>query len=79
MVLQPINNPDRQISYLLKSYWPMKIRYTNTLGQKKSTFQRIPEPYHTQYLIMLDQFDLLDFLLLIGVRRYGSTLQRIHS
>jgi hypothetical protein len=79
MVAQPVVSSARQLSYLLKSYWLMKIRYIEPDGRKKSTFQRIPEPYHSQYLIMLDQFNLLDFILLIGVRRYGSTLQGIPS
>jgi hypothetical protein len=79
MVVQPVINPARQISYLYKSYWPMKIRYVTASGEKRSTFRRIPEPYHTQYLIKLDQFDLLGFILLIGFRRYGNTLRRTLS
>src|SRR5258708_1420905 len=62
MVVQPVINPPQQISYLLKSYWPMKVRYIAIDGQKRSTFWRIREPYHTQYLIVLDQFNLLDFI-----------------
>jgi hypothetical protein len=77
MVVQPVDYPARQISYLYKSYWPMRIRYIDAFGQKQSTFRRIPEPYHSQYLIMLDQVNLLDLVLLIGVRRYGNTLQRV--
>jgi hypothetical protein len=79
MVVQPLRNPVRQVSYLLKSYWPMKVRYVDARGRKSSTFQRIPEPYHSAYLVMLDQFNLLDLILLIGVRRYGNILQRLHT
>jgi hypothetical protein len=75
MVVQPLRNPVRQISYLLKSYWPMKARYVGTDGRKHSTFQRIPEPHHSAYLVMLDEFNLLALVLLVGVRRYRYALQ----
>jgi hypothetical protein len=69
MVVQPLRDPPPQISYLLKSYWPMRVRH-----QKSSTFRRIPEPLHSEYLMMQDRFDLLDFVFLLGVRRQGHRL-----
>jgi hypothetical protein len=75
MVEQPLRHPVSQISYLFKSYWPMKIRYVDMDGHKHSTLQRIPEPLHSAYLVMLDQFNLLDLVLLVGARRYGYALQ----
>ena len=75
MVVQPLKNPEKQISYLLKSYWPMKVRYIDEEGCKRSTLQRIPEPFQSKYLMMLDQFNLLDLVFLVGVRRYGHALQ----
>lgn len=75
MVVQPIIHPARQLSYLLKSYWPMRVRYLDAFGEEMSTFHRLTEPYHSEYLIMLDQLNLLDLILLIGVRRYGHALQ----
>jgi hypothetical protein len=77
MVVQSVDYPARQISYLYKSYWPMRVRYIDAFGEEKSTFRRIPEPYHSQYLIMLNQVNLLDLMLLIGVRRSGNTLQSV--
>jgi hypothetical protein len=77
MFVQPVMHPARQISYLFKSYWPMRVRHVGVLGDEKSTFRRISEPHHTEYLIALNQFNLYDSILLIGVRRYGSTLRRI--
>jgi hypothetical protein len=78
MVVQSVVNPPRQLSYLLKSYWPLRMRYIDAFGEERSNFQRIMEPYHTQYLTILDQFKLLDFIFLIGVRHYGHTLRRTH-
>lgn len=75
MVVQPIIHPARQLSYLLKSYWPMRLRYLDAFGEEMSTFRRLTEPYHSEYLIMLNQWNLLDLVLLIGVRRYGHALQ----
>jgi hypothetical protein len=77
MFVQPLKDSAEQISYLLKSYWPMRVRYTDLSGKEKSTFQRIPEPHQTAYLVMLDRFDLLDFILLIGVRRHRSVLKKL--
>ncbi len=74
MVVQPLRDPPRQISYLLKSYWPMRERHARAGYQKSSTFRRIPEPLHSEYLMMQDQFNLLDFVFLLGVRRQGHRL-----
>jgi hypothetical protein len=77
MVVQPLENPARQVSYLLKSYWPMRIRYIDAYGEERSSFQRIAEPYQAAYLVMLNRFNLLDFVLLIGVRRNGHVLKAL--
>jgi hypothetical protein len=77
MLVQPLKNPAKQISYLFKSYWLMRIRYINVPGEENSAFRRIPEPYQTDYLVMLDRFSLLDFVLLIGVRRNGHVLKAL--
>jgi hypothetical protein len=77
MLVQPLENPAKQISYLFKSYWPMRIRYIDAFGNDQSTFQRVTEPYQTAYLLMLNRFELLDFVLLIGVRRRGHSLNKL--
>jgi hypothetical protein len=75
MVVQPLNDPERQISYLYKSYWPMRVRYLTTAGEEESEFRRIEEPQHSAYLVALNQFTLLDFVFLLGARRYGHALR----
>jgi hypothetical protein len=79
MVTQRLNAPERQISYLFKSYWPMRVRFIGPHGRSVSAFQRIPGPLHSAYLTMLDRSRLLDFLFLFGVRRYGHELRRNSS
>jgi len=74
MVVQPLSDSPPQISYLLKSYWPLRERYVRANGKEFSTFRRIPEPLHSEYLMMQDQFNLLDFVFLLGVRRQGHRL-----
>lgn len=74
MVVQPLNDPAPQVSYLLKSFWPLRERYVQKGSQKSSTFRRIPEPLHSECLMMHDQFNLLDFVFLLGVRRQGHHL-----
>jgi hypothetical protein len=75
MVTQPLKAPARQISYLFKSYWPMRVKFTGMSGKTLSAFQRIPQPLHSAYLIMLGQHRLLDFIFLFGVRRHVHELQ----
>ena len=77
MLVQPLKNPAKQISYLHKSYWPMRIRYVDAFGNDQSTFQRVTQPHQTPYLLMSNRFELLDFVLLIGVRRRGHVLNRL--
>jgi hypothetical protein len=77
MIVQPLRDLARQVSYLFKCFWPMRMRYDMSAGQSRSRFCRIPEPYHSAYLITLHKFDLLDLMFLLGVRRYGDNLHLI--
>ena len=69
MVVQRLRDPAPQISYLLKSYWPLRERYIGLNGKEFSTFKRIPEPSHSQWLILQNQFNLFNFVFLLGARR----------
>jgi len=72
-----INDPGRQLSYLLKSYWPSKGVREMLNGSRKRDRKgrRIPEPYHTQYLLWMDRHRLSDLTVMIGgwSRRKGGS------
>jgi hypothetical protein len=60
----------RQISYLLKGYWPAKPSAPNpaTEGYRRSRRgKRIPEPRHAESLLFLDQQRFSDFVWLHGL------------
>lgn len=68
---QKLKNRPKQLSYLLKSYWPSRrIGPVGADGKRKRerAVHRPPEPYHTQYLLWLDQFDLSKITLLMGCK-----------
>lgn len=61
------------ITYLVKSYWPQRpflpLGANGALKRPRGhNAQRINEPYHTDYLLWLDQWTLSDIVLLMGVR-----------
>lgn len=77
MFVQPLIHPAPQLSYLFKSYWPLRARYLRPDGREASTFRRIPDPLMSEWLIAADRSRLLDFIFLLGVRRQGHRLVRV--
>ncbi len=73
---QPVNDPAKQVSYCVKSYWPQKVRYLDGAGKKRTSPRRLDNALHADWLAWRDQFPLTDFLFLHGVRRYGGELQK---
>ena len=67
---KPPKNNLRQITYRLQSYWPAKAIVISEDGTRKRARQkrRIKEPYHSQVLLWLDQWDVADLTLMIGLR-----------
>ena len=68
---KPLTNLPEPLTYLLKSYWPKKWKgYVSGVDTERRSRDhgRIPEPYHSQYLLWLDQLELKDITLLMGVR-----------
>lgn len=58
----------RRLTYLLQSWWPSKAIWAGAGGRMRSRKrQRIPEPFHTQYLLWLDRNRLSDMTLLVGM------------
>lgn len=72
-----INHPVRQLSYLLKFYWPSKGVRELSDGSRKRDRRggRIPEPYHAQYLLWLNRQRLSEISVMIGgwSRRNGGS------
>jgi hypothetical protein len=67
---KPPKNRLRQVTYRLQSYWPAKAIIISDDGARKRARQkrRIPEPHHSQVLLWLDQWDIADMTLMIGLR-----------
>lgn len=78
---QALSNMPLPLTYLLKSYWPS--RWVSDLRpdgsyDRQSGIARIPEPFHTQALLWLDQWSLKDIILMMGmfVSKDGLKLRR---
>lgn len=58
---EKVRNRRKQVSYLLKAYWPMKaLRFVGGVRKRDRRHHRIPEPYATQALLWLDRHRLRD-------------------
>ena len=66
----PLHDDWTALSYLLKSFWPS--RYSGPVADKgvmrPRKGRRIPEPYHSEYLMWLHQWRLEDITLLKNLR-----------
>lgn len=75
---KPITNLAYVLGYGFKAFWPCKrIGPVGDDGKiKRNRFvARIPEPYHSQYLIWLDQQSVADMTLLMKLQVTRSGLQ----
>lgn len=67
---RPLSNMPLPLTYLLKSYWPSRwvsdLRPDGSYDRKYDS-ARIPEPYHSQALLWLDQWGLKDITLMMGM------------
>ena len=62
----PLHNLPEPISYCCQSYWPVKTFQDAGTGKgKRGPRHRIPEPYHSLYLIWLDHWRLEQLMLLM--------------
>lgn len=79
MTRRPITNRLRTFSYLFKSYWPSRWRgamKANGKFPRSGRAQRIPEPFHSKYLLWLDQYRPQDLALMIGMKATKNGLLR---
>lgn len=80
IVVKPVFDRLRQVSYLVKSFWPSRgIREVDGEIRRDRQPQRIGEPFHTAYLVWLDRHRLLDLVVLNDCwsrRRGGSAAMR---
>ncbi len=79
VLTQPVNDPARQVSYCVKSYWPQKVRYLDDAGKKRTSRRRLDNGLHVDWLVWRDHFPLANFLFLHGVRRYGGELRNARA
>lgn len=66
----PLTNLPDPLTYLLKSFWTSK--WTGKVGsgalRRKNGKSRIPEPFHTQYLLWLHRHSISDISLMMRLR-----------
>lgn len=69
--LQALNSGEARytLSYLFQHWWPSRWRGVNDAGGKiRGPRRRIPEPYHTEWLLWMDRQRLQDLTLLVHLR-----------
>lgn len=75
--IQPLINPPRQLSYLLKSFWPSRWRGPTPNGCKKAKRQqRMPPKWEVELLVKLNRVQVTNLTLMMGMRvtRHGFEL-----
>ncbi len=66
--INALRDVPRQVSYALQSWWPARPVVITERGEKRVRDKhRIPEPYHSQYLLWLHQFTFSDIRLRMGM------------
>ncbi|MXP29819.1 hypothetical protein GRI58_13475 [Porphyrobacter algicida] len=78
---KPLYDLPYPLTYLMQSFWPSRPIFINEAGQRRRVRDKraIPEPFHSQVLLWLDQFELQDLALLIGLRVTRNGLQQTSS
>ena len=64
---QPLTNLPSTLAYRLKHYWPCAWLPMDGSTNRSRKEQRIPEPYHSQWLVWMDSWELSDLTLLMGM------------
>jgi hypothetical protein len=69
IVCNRLQDPPRQISYIIQSFWPKKARVpVGEFHRRERSKGRIREPYQSLYLMWLDKWRLSDLCELNGIR-----------
>lgn len=75
VVVQPLEDPARQISYLWKAYWPGKPTRTNEKGKiVTGRSRRMAEPRHAESILFLHELGFSDLVWMHGVEIHGRRL-----
>lgn len=68
---QPLEAMPYPLGYVCKSYWPCRrigpVGADNLIKRERNA-RRIPEPFHSQVLLWLDEWQIEDLTLLVNVR-----------
>lgn len=64
---QALTNLPSTLAYRLKHYWPCTWLPMDGSTNRSRSEQRIPEPYHSQWLLWMDRWELGDLTLLMGM------------
>lgn len=64
---QALTNLPSTLAYRLKHYWPCTWLPMDGSTNRSRNEQRIPEPYHSQWLLWMDRWELSDLTLLMGM------------
>lgn len=76
IVCKPVRKRERQVTYLLKAYWPERaVREVRGVLKRDRNAKRIKEPFHTQVLMFLDRHRLIELTVMNNCwsNRIGGT------
>ncbi|MGG5809159.1 hypothetical protein [Falsiroseomonas sp. CW058] len=72
LLFQQLRDAPRQVSYVLQSWWPSRPVVMTPKGLKRvRAKRRIPEPYHSAYLVWLDRQSVAGLRLRMGLGSGG--------
>jgi hypothetical protein len=78
---RPLHSTSYALTYLIQSWWP--ARRIGEVGdgeiRRSRGRQRIPEPFHSQYLLWLDRQRLSDLTLLFGISASRDGFRARHA
>lgn len=72
---KPLTHLPFPLLYLVQGWWPARARYGPDdvrFGNKSQTKGRIPEPFHSEYLLWLDRCRLADLTLMMRIEVVGG-------
>ena len=77
MSKKPLFNLPEPLTYVVQSSYPHRPTFVDKDGELRrgTRKRRIPEPYHTQWLLWMDRWSIDDMLLLSGLRVTRSGFQ----
>lgn len=79
LVLRKVGDLNAQVSYIFQAFWPCRYRGPSANDPKRTvrqrTKQRMPEPAHTKWLIMMANHRPSEFIIVVGNKSLSLRLR----